>query len=120
MTERTLIEEHRLAADSRLAAPEERPGRRMLALFAVSALSMTGALSLNGAFAQGDPMTGAAPRGAAGFATVDADGSGGLSLAEVQAAMPDVSKDLFELHDADGSGDLSAAEFNALLKARME
>ncbi len=47
------------------------------------------------------------------FTTLDADKSGALSLAEVQAAAPDASADDFASYDADKSGDLSAAEYAA-------
>lgn len=45
------------------------------------------------------------------FATVDADASGGATLAEVQAALPDVTQEQFTAADADGNGELSAEEF---------
>ncbi|WP_173931343.1 EF-hand domain-containing protein [Chelativorans sp. Marseille-P2723] len=45
------------------------------------------------------------------FATVDADMSGGVTLEELQAVMPDTSEELFNAADTDGSGDLSEEEF---------
>jgi len=46
-----------------------------------------------------------------GFAGLDVDGSGGLSLEEVQAAVPDVTTETFAAYDTDASGDLSTDEF---------
>jgi hypothetical protein len=46
------------------------------------------------------------------FEQLDADGSGGLSLAEVQAAAPSVTTEEFAAFDADGSGELSMSEFD--------
>lgn len=54
---------------------------------------------------------------AAAFASLDADASGGLSLAEVQAAMPDVTAEAFATADADVSGELSAEEYATLAPA---
>lgn len=51
------------------------------------------------------------------FADVDADGSGGLSLAEVQAVAPSATQEQFTAYDTDGSGELSEAEFAAWLSA---
>ncbi len=47
------------------------------------------------------------------FAAIDADGSGNLSLTEIQAAAPEVTATEFIAYDSDGSGDLSAEEFAA-------
>lgn len=47
------------------------------------------------------------------FDVIDADISGGLSLAEVQAVAPDVTEDEFVSFDIDGSGELSPTEFDA-------
>ncbi len=49
---------------------------------------------------------------AADFDALDTDGSGGLSIAEVQAAAPNVSTEEFAAYDADGSGELSRGEFD--------
>lgn len=56
----------------------------------------------------------AAPAFAQDFTAVDADGSGGVSWEEVQAALPDVTQEQFQAADADGSGELSADEFATL------
>jgi hypothetical protein len=47
------------------------------------------------------------------FAQLDADGSGGLSLSEVQAVLPQATETEFAQYDADQSGELSASEFGA-------
>ena len=62
----------------------------------------------------------AAPAFAADFNALDADGSGGLSLAEVQAAAPSVTPEEFAAADADGTGELSRAEFDAWKAASTE
>ena len=46
------------------------------------------------------------------FAVIDADGSGSLSLTEVQTAAPQVTAEEFITYDADSSGELSAEEFS--------
>ena len=48
------------------------------------------------------------------FATVDADASGGVSLAEAQVALPDLTEEAFTAADLDASGELSAEEFATL------
>lgn len=45
------------------------------------------------------------------FATLDADASGGISLTELQVAMPGVTAEAFGAADTDASGELSAEEF---------
>lgn len=45
------------------------------------------------------------------FAALDADKSGALSLAEVQAGAPDATAEDFARYDVDKTGDLSAEEF---------
>jgi Skp family chaperone for outer membrane proteins len=45
------------------------------------------------------------------FATVDADASGGVSLAEAQVAWPDLTEEAFTAADIDANGELSAEEF---------
>jgi hypothetical protein len=45
------------------------------------------------------------------FATVDADASGGVTLAELQVALPTVTAEQFAAADADANGELSAEEF---------
>ncbi len=57
---------------------------------------------------------------AADFGTLDADGSGGLSFAEIQSAAPGVSAEEFAAADVDGSGELSRAEFQAWKSASAE
>ena len=49
----------------------------------------------------------------AGFNTLDTDGSGGLSLSELEAAGANVTAETFAIYDADGSGELSAEEYAA-------
>jgi Skp family chaperone for outer membrane proteins len=48
------------------------------------------------------------------FATIDADASGGVSLAEAQVALPDLTEEAFTAADLDASGELSAEEFATL------
>ena len=48
------------------------------------------------------------------FATVDADASGGVSLAEAQVALPDLTEEAFTAADIDANGELSAEEFATL------
>ena len=48
------------------------------------------------------------------FATIDADASGGLSLAEAQVALPDLTEEAFTAADLDANGELSAEEFATL------
>ncbi len=48
------------------------------------------------------------------FNSVDTDGNGTVSWAEVQAAMPNVTQDQFKAADKDGSGELDQTEFQAL------
>lgn len=45
------------------------------------------------------------------FATIDADASGGVSLAEAQVALPDLTEEAFTAADLDANGELSAEEF---------
>jgi hypothetical protein len=52
------------------------------------------------------------------FADLDGDANGTLSLAEVQAAAPDVTAEKFARYDADASGELSEAEYNAWKAAK--
>lgn len=54
------------------------------------------------------------------FASLDTDGSGGLSLSEVQAIAPGATAEDFARYDTDGSGELSESEFNAWLNAGAE
>ena len=56
---------------------------------------------------------GAALAGDADFGKLDADRSGGLSLAELNAKMADFTAQDFAAVDADGSGDVSEAEYAA-------
>jgi hypothetical protein len=48
------------------------------------------------------------------FATIDADASGGVSLAEAQVALPDLTEEAFTAADLDANGELSAEEFATL------
>lgn len=48
------------------------------------------------------------------FVTLDLDASGGLSLAEVQAALPDTTQEQFTAVDVDANGELSTEEFVVL------
>ena len=47
------------------------------------------------------------------FTSADTDGSGTLSLAEIQAVMPDMTAETMAEFDTDGDGELSADEFAA-------
>jgi len=51
------------------------------------------------------------------FATVDADASGGVSLAEAQVALPDLTEEAFTAADLDANGELSAEEFATVAAA---
>ena len=73
---------------------------RILSIAAISALATSAA------FAESD------------FLAMDADASGGLSLSEIQAVMPEVSEDDFKRYDADASGELSVDEYGAWLAAK--
>lgn len=66
------------------------------------------ALGLSGA-AMAQPAT--------DFTTVDADVSGGVSMAEAQAAWPDLTVEAFAAADLDGNGELSADEYASLTAA---
>ncbi|MBB5517594.1 EF-hand domain-containing protein [Amphiplicatus metriothermophilus] len=63
-------------------------------------------------------LAGAAHAQGTDFPALDRDGSGGLSLQEVQAAIPDATEEDFAKYDADGSGELSEAEFSAWVAKR--
>lgn len=45
------------------------------------------------------------------FATVDADASGGVTLAEAQVAWPELTEEAFTAADIDANGELSAEEY---------
>ena len=47
------------------------------------------------------------------FASVDADTSGGVSLAEAQVAWPDLTQEAFDGADTSKDGSLDQAEFDA-------
>lgn len=47
------------------------------------------------------------------FATVDADASGGVSLAEAQVAWADLTQEAFDAADTSKDGSLDQAEFDA-------
>ncbi|RDE10307.1 EF-hand domain-containing protein [Pelagibacterium lacus] len=48
------------------------------------------------------------------FATLDADGSGALTLEELQVAIPDLTAESFAMLDTDANGEISEEEFAAL------
>jgi len=52
-----------------------------------------------------------------GFSSVDTDGSGSISLAEMQYAKPDATAEDFTLYDTDGDGDLSLDEYAGWIAA---
>ncbi|GJL91951.1 MAG: hypothetical protein DHS20C04_16100 [Hyphococcus sp.] len=54
------------------------------------------------------------------FISMDADASGGLSLEEIQAVIPDVKAEDFGRHDGDASGELSVEEFAAWMATETE
>jgi hypothetical protein len=54
---------------------------------------------------------------AADFATVDADASGGVSLSEAVAVLPNLTEDAFKAADADANGELSVEEYAAVAVA---
>ena len=61
-------------------------------------------------------LSGAAmAQAATDFASVDTDVNGGVSLAEVQVAWPDLTEEAFTAADTDGNGELSAEEYEAYL-----
>lgn len=61
--------------------------------------------------------TAAFAQAATDFASVDADASGSVSLAEAQVAWPDLTAEAFAAADIDVSGELSAEEYDALASA---
>jgi hypothetical protein len=48
------------------------------------------------------------------FSAIDADSSGGVTLEELRAVIPDVTSEQFQAADGDNSSDLSEEEFQAL------
>jgi hypothetical protein len=61
-------------------------------------------------------LSGAAlAQAATDFASVDTDVSGGISLAEAQAAWPDLTAEAFAAADTDANGELSAEEYDLML-----
>ncbi|MFD2647729.1 hypothetical protein ACFSX5_08005 [Devosia albogilva] len=70
---------------------------------------------LTSVFALGLASAAYAQAAATDFATLDADLSTGISLAEAQTAWPDLTPEAFAAADADGNGELSAAEYDALV-----
>ncbi|MEM8771557.1 MAG: hypothetical protein AAGD92_07905 [Pseudomonadota bacterium] len=56
----------------------------------------------------------------ADFEALDTDGSGGLSLLEVQTAAPSVSTEEFAAFDADANGELSKGEFEDWKASKKE
>jgi hypothetical protein len=52
------------------------------------------------------------------FADLDADSSGGVTLAEIQATKPAMTAEKFAKYDTDASGDISAAEHDAWKAAK--
>ena len=75
----------------------------------LTALGAVFALAAGSASAQGDQ-----------FSQLDVDGSGELSLKEIQAVVPQATKSEFSQYDADGSGELSASEFSEWANAGSE
>lgn len=63
---------------------------------------------------------GAALAGDADFAKLDADKSGGLSLAELNVKMADFTAEDLAAIDADRSGDISEAEYAAWKSAKSK
>ncbi|MEQ9504690.1 MAG: hypothetical protein RLO80_00365 [Hyphomonas sp.] len=47
------------------------------------------------------------------FADLDADASGAVTLAEIQAVKPEMTEEKFAKYDTDASGDISEAEYDA-------
>lgn len=68
-------------------------------LITLAAIGLTSA-----AFAQAAPVT---------FTSVDADTSGGVSLAEAQVAWPTLTQEAFDAADTNKDGSLDQAEFDA-------
>jgi Ca2+-binding EF-hand superfamily protein len=60
-------------------------------------------------------MSGAALAQDLDFAALDADVSGGVSLSELQVALPDITEEEFASYDLDGSGELSEEELAAVV-----
>jgi hypothetical protein len=59
--------------------------------------------------------TAAIAQSAGDFISVDADQDGGVTLAELQVVVPDITPELFAAADADSSGALDQAEYDALI-----
>ncbi len=78
-------------------------------MFAKSLLTSLVAIFATGALAE-----------KANFESLDADGSGGLSLTEVQAAAPAVTADEFSAYDEDASGELSVDEFSTWMASQSD
>ena len=72
--------------------------------------------ALAAAFAAPGALAGETPD----FAKLDADASGGLSLAEIQAAKPEVTAEKFAAYDIDASGELSETEFATWVATKAE
>lgn len=51
------------------------------------------------------------------FPAIDADASGGVSLAEAQVAWPDLTQEAFDAADTNQDGQLDQAEFDAYVAA---
>ena len=54
------------------------------------------------------------------FATLDADASGGVSLEELQVALPELTEEEFASYDLDASGELSEDELAAVADAEAD
>jgi opacity protein-like surface antigen len=54
------------------------------------------------------------------FADLDADSSGGVTLAEIQATKPAMTADKIAKNDTAGNGDISAAEHDAWKAAKAD
>jgi hypothetical protein len=61
--------------------------------------------------------TGAFAQTASDFATVDADTSGDVSLAEANTLWPDLTAELFAAADTSGDGKVDQAEYEVFLAA---
>lgn len=76
-----------------------------------------GLLSSTAAVAQDGPPPGGGHRGPPDFASLDTDGDGKLSYAEVEKNFPPAARD-FKQMDTDGDGYVSEAEFKAFRPKR--
>jgi hypothetical protein len=61
--------------------------------------------------------TAALAQAATDFATLDADASGDVSIAEANTIWPDLTAEAYAAADTDGDGKVSQAEYEAFLAA---